>query len=313
MADMGDDRIELLERQLAERVTERVRSALFRLYATVGLAVIGALGFVSWDIVSDIKSEIKSEIADSIDKEIKAKRAEITERVAETRFMAKRANQVIQRLEKQLDEFQPQAENLDETIERVKALNVTAQNLIAVYSQEIQPLASSVKSLSSQLKVLAEQVNQLNTITTAADFGSESELAQTPNQRTAAILTVISDATKAEQRLIQARNKTTVFFQFAGGRREQAEALSAALKAKGYYVPGEDREGGAARKHEVRYFHLDDKETAERLADEATAALQSLGYSDHDVLNVVAESFISYRGKKPRPGVVELWLEIPPR
>ncbi|EGW54422.1 hypothetical protein [Candidatus Endoriftia persephonae] len=84
MADMDDDRIELLERQLAERVTERVRSALFRLYATVGLAVIGALGFVSWDIVSDIKSEIKSEIADSIDKEIKAKRAEITERVAET-------------------------------------------------------------------------------------------------------------------------------------------------------------------------------------------------------------------------------------
>ncbi|EGV52196.1 hypothetical protein Rifp1Sym_an00180 [endosymbiont of Riftia pachyptila (vent Ph05)] len=50
----------------------------------LGLAVIGALGFVSWDIVSDIKSEIKSEIADSIDKEIKAKRAEITERVAET-------------------------------------------------------------------------------------------------------------------------------------------------------------------------------------------------------------------------------------
>ena len=78
-----DDRIELLERQLAERITERVRPALFRLYASVGLAIIGAIGFVSWDIVADIKSEIKSEVTDAIDAEIGAKRTEITERVTE--------------------------------------------------------------------------------------------------------------------------------------------------------------------------------------------------------------------------------------
>jgi hypothetical protein len=315
MTDLEDDRLELLERQLAERVTERVRPALFRLYATVGVAVIGALGFVGWDIVSDIKSEIKAEIkaeiTDAIDEEIGAKRTEIAERVTEARFMAKRAGEVIERVEKQLDDFQPQADNLDETIERVKALNVTSQDLTAVYSQELKPLVSNVESLSSQLRILAEQVNQLNTIATAGGLNSEAVTEQTPQQRSAAIQSVISDSKEAEQRLAQARNKTTVFFQFAGGRRQQAEELSAALKAKGYAVAGEDREGGAARKHEVRYFHDEDNETAQFLAADTTHALRNLAYADRKPPDVVAKSFVSYSGKKPRPGVLELWLEIP--
>jgi len=313
MAEIEDDRIELIERQIAEKVTERVRSALFRLYATAGVAVIAVLGFVSWDIVSEIKAEIKSDITDSIADEIASKRIEIAERVTETRYMAKRANQVIQRLEKQLDDFQPQADNLDETIERVKSLNITSQDLIAAYSQEVQPLVSNVESLSSQLRVLAEQVSQLNTIATAGKLVSQGETPQTPEQRSAAINTVISSTKDAEQRLTKARSNTTVFFQFAGGRREQAEALSADLKAKGFIVPGEDREGGAAGKHEVRYFHREDKEAAERLANDTTAALRTLGYPERDGLTVVAKPFVSYRRKKPRPGVLELWLEIPPR
>lgn len=313
MTDLDKDRLELLERQLAERVTERVRPALFRLYATVGVAVIGALGFVSWDIVSDIKSEIKSEITDAIDEEINAKRTEIAERVTEARIMAKRAGKVIERVEKQLDEFQPQADNLDETIERVKALNVTSQDLTAVYSQELKPLVANVESLSKQLRMLAEQVDQLNSIATAGGLDIEAVPDQTQQQRGAAIQSVISDSKQAEQILAQARKKTTVFFQFAGGRREQAEELSAALVARGYSVPGEDREGGAARKHEVRYFHDEDAETAKRLADDTTRALRELAYSDGEPPDIIAKPFSSYTGKKPRPGVLELWVEIPPR
>ena len=313
MTDLHDDRLELLERQLAERVTQRVRPALFRLYATVGVAVIGALGFVSWDIVSDIKSEIKSEITDAIDEEVNAKRTEIAERVTEARIMAKRAGKVIERVEKQLDDFQPQADNLDETIARVKALNVTSQDLTAVYSQELKPLVANVESLSKQLRVLAEQVNQLNSIATAGGLNFEAVPDQTPQQRSAAIQSVITDSEDAEQRLVQARKKTTVFLQFAGGRREQAEELSAALIAKGYSVPGEDREGDAARKHEVRYFHDEDNETAKRLADDTTHALRKLAYPDGKPPDIVAKSLSSYGGKKPRPGVLELWVEIPPR
>ena len=309
MAEREEDRIELLERRIAEKVTERVRAALFRLYAAVGVAVIGVLGFVSWDIVS----EIKDDITHAIDKEVEPQRAKITEQVTETQLIAKRANQVIQRLEKQLDEFQPQAATLDETLEKVKDLKVTAQDLQAVYLQDVKALAFNVTSLANQLTVLAEQVQQLNSIAPAEAPGAADTPRQTPQQRAATVQTVIDDTKKAEELFIETRQKTTVFFQFAGGRREQAEALAAALKAKGFIVPGEDREGAAAGRHEVRYFHNDDKETAERLANETTAALRSLGYPERDALTVRAESFVAYRGKKPRPGIVELWLEIPPR
>ena len=315
MTNIDDDRLELLERQLAERITERVRSALFKVYALVGVAVISVLGFVSWDIISDIKSEIKleikSEITEEIDEEIKAKRGEIIEQVSETRFMAKRANEVIQRIQKQLDDFQPQADNFDETIEKVKTLKVTSQNLIASYSQELEPLIANVKSLSKQLKVLAEQVDQLNAIASTGGFSSEDTPTQTAQKRTEQIKYVISEAKEAEQRLKVARKKTTVFFQFARGRREQAEALSAVLKAKGYIVPGEDRESGAAGRHEIRYFHDKDESAAKDLAEDTTSALLSLGYTDRTSPNVEAKSLVSYRGKKPRLGVLELWLEIP--
>lgn len=313
MADLDEDRLELLERQLAERITERVRPALFRLYATVGIAVIGALGFVGWDIATDIKSEIKSEIITAIDKDVEAKRAEIAERVTETRIMAARASKVIQRVEQQLDQFEPQAQNLDETIEKVKALNATSQDLIVSYSQELQPLVSNVESLSNQLTVLAEQVNELNTIATAGGLSSEGEPAQAHQQRSSAIQSVISFTKEAEQRSERERNKTTVFFQFAGGMREQAEALSAALKLEGYVVPGEDREVGAAGRREVRYFHDEDNAVAQRLAGDTTRALRGLDYSDRKAPDVAAKSFVSYQGKKPRPGVLELWLEIPRR
>jgi uncharacterized phage infection (PIP) family protein YhgE len=312
MTDLDDDRLELLERQLAERVTERVRPALFRLYATVGLAVIGALGFVGWDLVSDIKAEIKTEITDSIDEEVTAKRSEIAERVTEARFMAKRAGKVIERVEKQLEDFQPQADNLDETIERVKALNVTSQDLTAIYAQELTPLVANVDSLSRQLRVLAEQVNQLNLIATAGGLSTKALPEASPQQRSAAIQSVITNSKEAELQMAQARKKTTVFFQFAGGRREQAKELSAALKANGYNISGEDREGDAARKHEVRYFHDEDQETARRLAEDTTQALRKLAYLERQMPDVVAKSFESYAGKKPRPGVLELWLEIPP-
>jgi archaellum component FlaC len=337
MTELDEDKIELLERQLAERVTERVRPALFKLYATLGAAVIGVLGFVGWDVVTDIKAEIKSDIINEIDAEIGAKRQEILERTTETQILAKRANAIIQRVEKQLDEFEPKAENLNETIDKVKSLNVASQDFTAIYSQELVPLVSNVEALSSQLSVLAEQVDELNKIvarvgemevaqTTVALSEETSpaeddqpepapppeevvEVVQQSEQRSMAIQSVISEAKVAEQRLLDARKKPTVFFQFAGGSRDQAVALSDSLQKQGYTIPGEDRERYASGKHEVRFFHDDDKAAAMGLAEDTSRALQVLGYVD--MPDVTAESFVAYSGKKPRVGVLELWLDIP--
>lgn len=318
MEELDEDRLELLERRLADRVTERVRQALFKLYAAMGATAISALGLFGWNIFQNLESGIKENIKDNLEKEIQPTRIQINKQLAETEVLAKQANGIVEKVKKQLDAFQPQAENLDNNIKQMKELSVGVQelntNLRSVQGsteRDLEPTASSVKSLQRQLTELAIQVDKLNTIVTVSVQKPGGESAQAAQQRKAAIQSVISATRKAEQSLAEKRERTTVFFQFAGGKREQAKALSKALKKADYIVPGEDREGGAAGKHQVRYFYPQDKKAAESLAQDATRALRNLGYSISQVPNIEPKDFVSYRGKKPSQGTVELWLEIP--
>lgn len=101
----------------------------------------------------------------------------------------------------------------------------------------------------------------------------------------------------------------TVYFQFAGGARDQAQAISRSLEQLGYKVPGEERTPGAAGKHEVRYFYSAQRTIAEQLAKDTNRALQSLGYAGLSVSPVLSNT-----STKSNPdGKVELWLEIPPK
>jgi len=318
MEELDEDRLELLERRLADRVTERVRSDLFSWYAAIGTAVITVCGILGVNVVLSIKSEIKSEIKQEFEQELQVKRDEVKELISETRFIAKEAKGIIKQVQQELIAFQPQAEGLNDNIQKVKILDDKIQKLDKIstsldIASQRQPLDSSVDSLQSQLKELAIQVDKLNSIVTVSVQKPGGESAQAAQQRKAAIQSVISATQKAEQSLAEKRKRTTVFFQFAGGKRPQAEALSDALKKADYIVPGEDREGEAAGKHEVRYFYNQDRVAAESLAQDATRALRNLGYSISQVPNIEAKSFVSYRGKKPSQGTVELWLEIPSR
>jgi hypothetical protein len=101
----------------------------------------------------------------------------------------------------------------------------------------------------------------------------------------------------------------TVYFQFAGGGRDQARQLSKALQDKGYKIPGEERSGAAAGKREVRYFYAGQKSIATQLALDATQALQRLGYPS---LSVSVEPASAPTKNNP-DGKLELWLEIPPK
>ncbi|RDE24286.1 hypothetical protein DV711_01465 [Motiliproteus coralliicola] len=311
---MDDDQLELLERRLSENVAERVRPALFRLYAVMGATVIAILGFVGWDIVSDIKSEIKAEIQKEIEEsivaDIKEKRTEIIELIAETRYLAKQANEIVITLEEQIQQFQPQAEQLDETIAKVNSLNVDAKNIVALYSTEVKPLADNFEVLSQQLKELAEQVSEINQIANHEPNNDETMMEMAQQVRGSAISEVISKTAKVEQ-LYKDRSRVTVFFQFAGAPRGQAEELSSALQQRGYIVPGEDREAAAARKHEVRYFHDDDEQAAIELAYDTTRILRQLDYSETTLPQIKVVPYVAYKKKKPRQGVIELWVDLP--
>lgn len=316
---MNEDQLELIERRLSEKVSERVRPALFRVYAAIGAAVMTVLGLVGWDMLSDIKTEIKqeikSEIEGSIVSDIKEKRKEISDLVAESKYLAKQTNEIVVHLDKKLQEFEPQATQLDETIKKVESINVDAKNIMAMYSTEVEPLVENFQAISSQLKELAEQVSQLNLLSESRLSESNgspsfSDKIDSVKVRGAAISSIIAETSDLEK-VIKDRKKITVFFQFSGAPRSQAEELSVQLKNKGYIVPGEDREGGAARKHEVRYFHQIDEEAARTLANDTTMALKELGYPDNELTRIEPVSYVTYKNKKPREGVIELWAELP--
>jgi energy-coupling factor transporter ATP-binding protein EcfA2 len=102
---------------------------------------------------------------------------------------------------------------------------------------------------------------------------------------------------------------STVYFQFAGGSRDQAQQLSKALQDKGYKIPTEQRTVDAAGKHEVHYFYAGQQAIAAQLAADTTQALQRLGYPS---LSISAVRVAAPTGSNT-DGKLELWLEIPPK
>lgn len=99
----------------------------------------------------------------------------------------------------------------------------------------------------------------------------------------------------------------TVWFQFSGATRDEAQKISAELKQSNYVVPGEDRQAMTDGLREVRYFYPGDKSAAERLAADTCNILDQLGYRQS---KVAVKDYTSYP-TKPQPGLMELWLALP--
>ncbi len=101
----------------------------------------------------------------------------------------------------------------------------------------------------------------------------------------------------------------TVYFQFSTVPREKAKQVSLALQAKGYRIPGEERIDMKRGLDEVRYFYPQDKDAADKLAADVTETLRSLGYTG--LPPTVSQSYTSLPSKKNRPGIIELWIDLP--
>ncbi len=298
---MDDEKLELIERRLAENITKRVQSQLFRVYTTAGLAVITVLGILGVSVLSSVDGHIR-ELARG---KFEEQRRKIDELFIDSQVRANTAKSLITETSEQLERFRPKAEQLDSTLDRIEYVHDMSNNLSETYQRDIQPLEQKVDALGEQLAALASQMNALNALLSSAPSVDKSVQTKISDN----ISAVIKQSERIEQSLEQAKNRETVYFQFAGGAREQAVALSRCLKAGGYIVPGEERTTSAIDKKEIRYFHETDKPIAEALVQELNACLALGGY----VTRVTLADFSSYAGKKNRQGVMEVWLELPLR
>jgi hypothetical protein len=59
---------------------------------------------------------------------------------------------------------------------------------------------------------------------------------------------------------------------------------------------------------QVRFFHAQDRDAANQLANHAAAALATLGLGD---LAVEVQDLTNWNRAKPRIGTIELWLALP--
>jgi hypothetical protein len=298
MQEIDPDTLELLERQLAERITERVRPALFKFYATVGAAVLGALGLFGWNVISDAPDQVANKIAASIEARI----SDATEQTYRVKAAASEAEHLMEDLRTKLEQLEPLTSSVDETINKISDLRTEAQNTTDLYERHIKPRLGEILALNEQLGVLAKE---MEAIQTKLDIENDSP----PRQE--AIKQVIDSTAEFSVRAQQAEAQTTVFFQYAGGSEGQAREVASALKNAGYIVPGLDRESDAVYRHEVRYFHSQDEGQANRLAEETTQLLRDAGYEVAEIADISVNSFVEYRAKKPRIGVLELWLGLP--
>jgi DNA repair exonuclease SbcCD ATPase subunit len=325
LTDIDPNVLELLERRISERVAENVERTLKWRYGVVLAVFTAVAALFGWSISSAVDGQVQKVVGEAkaaAEADMQALLSESEELSKETELKFALAEDVQRRVGKTMDdvdrrvgEFDAKVRVLDELGGRIDAVgqrlvDVTAQ-LDAATQRRVVELDDRLRPLNENLASLGEQLAELQTLTLAA----RPDLAIAPadpayskvREQTAAI--VEQSNSRLEQAAKPAGAPTTVYFQFAGGSRQQAQRLSATLKQAGFQVPGEERTGGAATQHEVRYFHEDDQSTAETLARTVNMAGPTLGYA---LPEVVVRDFTDYPLTKPRLGTVELWLEIPP-
>jgi hypothetical protein len=144
---------------------------------------------------------------------------------------------------------------------------------------------SALEKLGQARKDTDEIIKQYNTI--VAELKASKAIAPT-----------VTAIAQDETLIASEKRRVTVYFQFAGFRREDAVAISKTISDKGWTIPGAERVGAAVNTNKIR-FNPADKQAAMFLLSDANAALQSLRR------NIVLEP---EPNSSIKPGIPEIWI-----
>ncbi len=109
---------------------------------------------------------------------------------------------------------------------------------------------------------------------------------------------------------VEYSDQPIVYLEFAGGNTPAAQALAQKLKAQGFRVPGVEGTDLAKGLNEARFYHQAEKAAAEKLATVVTGAVRELGLTG--VSTAKAIDLTDKAGARNFPGVIELWIDLPP-
>lgn len=330
-ANIDPNMLELIERRLSERIGDRAEKSLIKRFTWIGAILLTVLGYFGYDLIQSTRTAAEKAAVETanqiiqrevtpVAEEAHAKLTEATNQLEQNKgrlelidgILARnqlrveaasgRASETAERVKSTLGELNSQ---VDELKRRIEETSKAGEDQLKALRDSFKD-AGTLQDLNANLAALATQVVALDGLVQA--LASKLQIGPLTSTGKETVQTIIK-ATQSREEQYQERGRKLVFFQFAILPRDQAKAIAAALRDHGYVVPGEDREEAATNLREVRYFYNEDKIPAEQLAAQAGAVLTELGYGQ---VNVKAESFTAYKGRKPRLGVLELWLGIKP-
>jgi len=309
LSPIDENLLELIETRISKRVSENVEKGLRWRYGLVAAAIIGIVGFLGWNIKTSIDSHIGfavTQVKEDLDKTINELEKEAEDAIQNARVSVEvtavqqgRTGKLMDQIEKSINEFQKKLPVIERLTENFNELE-DQRKRIQVRLEEANYKVIALQGTAEKLAELANQVEKL------------SNIISRQNPKASKISTDIKTIEKISRASADAVKKTeeriTVFLQFAGPPRRQVEAISEALSKKNYAIPGEERVEMASNIREVRYFHEADRTAALNLAKDTEAVLAELKYTEQNVKVLI---LTAWTGKKPKPGVLELWLSLP--
>lgn len=292
---MDDDQFELLARRLSDEVRDKVQSKLFRNYLLIGAAAIAGFTYANWDFMEDTKAEVRAKAEEAVDAAVAA------------------ATSDIRGLEKEVLQQKGRLEAEQARAEALRADVATKLSQLGAEAATIAKLTETVVALQDARRLLAEDVEKMKARTDSLSVLADElkKMAEALGDTGAAnadeYRTIARNVGDAQEEIQAPKTLATVYLQFAGGARARAQRLSELLAASGFLMPGEERHAGAAGLREVRYYHAEDAEAAKKLGEATDQALKELGASARAT---TVRDLTNWSGQKPKPGVIELWVEI---
>lgn len=320
--EVDEKELELLERRLAEKVEARVRNRLVGVYGTIlagVLTVFSLLGIQTWwnfeaSVISSAASKAETATLEAIAPQIgdAKKAADEAERsahasAAQTKAMDNFRRDTQQRLNRTLDNVDDVAAGIEGRLQEIQDTLESAKKDVDSFRERSADLYLSagyeeiIQDLAANIEELANAVSEIQASDVSSSGDHSVDLAQVQSKVQSTLETVLSRSPRS------IKAETTVYFQFAGSTREQAEEISDRLSKDGFVFPGEERRPEAANKAEVRYFFEEDGFRASQLAQDANEVLVSMGLEAR-----LTPRFIQGTKATPRRGVLELWLEPKP-
>ena len=311
---INDATLELLERRIADKVTEQARKRVIGHYAVVGSTLAAVAAFVGWSVVGWVQHEAETRIDAKIsaltaainDKTVQVTNAQsaIAVRLGVLDDLSQHAGRTIDKVDETLQGFAPKSRRLEQAASDIAELEERVRPIRGTIEQAEQN-RTDLERVSGQLNTLAQQVAQLITVAQQAPASGPAPAAGTFSSIAAATAGVATGSASIAKDIAANRAMPTVYVQFSGFQREMIDLLRQQLAAKGFNVPAAERTGAATKLAEVRYFHEGDRTEAERLARLTTEALRSLVPTD--AREVKAANSTGYGGTKPKPATLELW------